>query len=190
VLSAAVVGPRTRETAQEIVAASKARGAGSPAGFSNGFTCSRTALIAAFHIVVTCAHTGKRGRTRLTLSTGVVLGAERLTHLGLALSTAVVERVHLTVRQALAPLGRQTSSFGKARERLRQRVVFLQACYHVARPPMSWRWPWPLPERTRHGAIGPRWQEGTPAMAAGVTDHVWTFRELLQPNLSRSIRWP
>jgi hypothetical protein len=34
-------------------------------------------------------------------------------------------------------------------------------------------------ERIRHGAIRPRWRERTPAMAAGLTDHVWTFRELL-----------
>ena len=42
-----------------------------------------------------------------------------------------------------------------------------------------WRQPLPLHERTRHGAICPRWRECTPAMAAGLTDHVWTLRELL-----------
>ena len=36
-----------------------------------------------------------------------MLGAERLTHLGCTISTALVERVHLTLRQALAPLGRK-----------------------------------------------------------------------------------
>ena len=152
---------------------------------------------------MTCAPTGKRGRPRtpvctphadlisgqvvkqkkhgklLTLSPRVGLGAKRVTHLGLAVSTALVERVHLTWRQALAPLGRKTSSFGKDRERLRPRVVFFQAFYNVGRPHMSWRQQLPLHERIRHGAICPRWQEGTPAMAAGVTDHVWTLRELL-----------
>ena len=161
------------------------------------------ARIAAFHVVTTVARTGKRGRPRkplcephpdlvygqlvkqkkqgklLTLSTRVVLGAERLTQLGFTISTALVERVNLTLRQALAPLGRKTSSFCKDRERLRQRVVFFQAFYNVARPHMSLRQPLPLHERTRHGAIRPRWQERTPAMAAGLTDHVWTFRELL-----------
>jgi hypothetical protein len=44
---------------------------------------------------------------------------------------------------------------------------------------MSLRRQLPLRERIRHGAICPRWQECTPAMAAGLTDHVWTFRELL-----------
>ena len=200
---AAVVGPRTLDTATEVVAATKARVAGIPAFFSDGFTCYLAALIAAFHVVTTFARTGKRGRPRkpvcephpalvygqlvkqktqgklLTLSTRVVLGAERLRHLGCTISTALVERVNLTLRQALAPLGRKTSSFCKDRERLRQRVVFFQAFYNAARPHMSLRQPLPQHERTRHGAICPRWRERTPAMAAGVTDHVWTFRELL-----------
>ena len=120
----------------------------------------------------------KQGKLR-TLSTRVVLGAERLTQLGCTISTALVERVPLTLRQALAPLARKTSSFCKDRERLRQRVVFFQAFYNVARPHMSLRQPLPLPQRIRHGAICPRWRERTPAMAAGLTDHVWTFRELL-----------
>jgi hypothetical protein len=153
--------------------------------------------------VTTFARTGKRGRPRTsvcephldlvygqlvkqkkqgklqTLSTRIVLGAERLTDLGLTISTALVERVNLTLRQALAPLVRKTASFWKDRERLRQRVIFFQAFSNVARPHMSLRQPLPLHACTRHGAIRPRWRERTPAMAAGLTDHVWTFRELL-----------
>jgi len=200
---AAVVGPRTLDTAKEVVAATKARVAGIPAFFSDGFTCYLAALIAAFHVVTTFARTGKRGRPRkpicephpdliygqlvkqkqhgklLTLSTRVVLGAERLTHLGLTISTALVERVNLTLRQALAPLGRKTSSFCKDRERLRQRVVVFQTFYNVARPHMSLRQQLPPQACLRQGAIRPRWRARTPAMAAGLTDHVWTFRELL-----------
>ena len=200
---AAMVGPRTLEMAHEVVAVTKARVAGIPAFFSDGFTCYLEALIAAFHVVTTFARTGQRGRPRKprcephpdlvygqlvkqkkqgklrTLSTRVVLGAERLTSLGHTISTALVERVNLTLRQALAPLTRKTASFCKHRERLRQRVVFFQAFYNVARPHMSLRQPLPLHERTHHGAIRPRWRARTPALAAGVTDHVWTFRELL-----------
>ena len=203
---AAVVGPRPLDTAKAVVAATTARVAGLPACCSDGCTCSLAALIAAFHVVTTCARTGKRGRPRtprcaphpalvygpwltqkkqgtlLTRSTRVVLGATRLTHLGFTLSTASVERVTRTVRQALAPLVRKTSSFGKDRERLRQRVVFCQVISTGARPHMSVRQPLPLHERTRHGAIRSRWRQHTPAMAAGVTDHVWTFRELLTAN--------
>ena len=200
---AAIVGPRTLDTAKEVVAATKARVAGIPAFFSDGFTCYLAALLAAFHVVTTFARTGKRGRPRkprcephpalvygqlvkqkkqgklLTLSTRVVLGADRLTQLGLTISTALVERVNLTLRQALAPLVRRTSSFCKDRERMRQRVVLFQGFYNMARPHMSLQQPLPLHERTRQGAICPRWRERTPGMAAGLTDHVWTFRELL-----------
>jgi IS1 family transposase/transposase-like protein len=200
---AAIVGPRPLDTAKEVVSVTKARVAGIPAFFSDGFTCYLAALIAAFHVVTTFARTGKRGRPRKprcephpdlvygqlvkqkkqgnlrTLSTRVVLGAERLTSLGHTISTALVERANLTLRQALAPLTRKTASFCKHRERLRQRVVFFQAFYNVARPHMSLRQPLPLHERTHHGAIRLRWRERTPALAAGVTDHVWTFRELL-----------
>ena len=153
--------------------------------------------------MTTFARTGKRGRPRqprcephpdlvygqlvkeqqqgklLTLSTRVVLGAERLAHLGCTISTALVERVHLTLRQALAPLARKTSSSVKTVSCLRQPVIFFQAFDNAARPHMSLRQPLPMHERTRHGAICPRWRKRTPAMAAGVTDHVWTFRELL-----------
>lgn len=200
---AAVVGPRTCAMAQEVVAVTKARVAGIPACFSDGFTCSLAARIAAVHVVTTFARTGKRGRPRqplcaphpdlvygqlvtqqqhgklLTRSTRVVLGAERLTHVGCTISTALVERGNLTLRQALAPLARKTASFWKDRERLRQRVVFFQAFYNMARPHMRLRQPLPLHERTRCGAICSRWQQRTPAMAAGLTEHVWTFRELL-----------
>ena len=108
-----------------------------------------------------------------------MLGAERLTHLGFTISTALVERMNLTLRQALAPLTRKTTSFCKDRTRMQQRVVFFQAFYNVARPHLSLQQPLPLHERTRHGAIRPQWRERTPAMAAGLTNHVWTFRELL-----------
>ena len=61
---AAVRGLRTLDTAKEVVAATKARVAGIPAFFSDGFTCYLAALIAAFHVVMTFAPTGKRGRPR------------------------------------------------------------------------------------------------------------------------------
>src|SRR5256886_9910170 len=211
----AIVGPRTLDTAKEVVAVTKARVAGIPAFFSDGFTCSLATLIDVIQVVTTCTGTWKRWRPRkplcapqpdlvygqlvkqkqqgklLTLSTRVVVGTERLTRLGLRISTALVERITLTLRQALAPLARKTSSFCKDRERLRQRVVFFQAFYNMARPHMSLQQPLAQPEQTRHGAIRPRWRQQTPAMAAGMTDHVWTFRELLtakfEPLNSQSI---
>jgi hypothetical protein len=211
----AIVGPRTLDTAQEVVAVTKARGAGIPAVFSDGFTCSLAALIAAFHVVTTCARTGQRGRPRtprwephpalvsgqvgkqkpqgkvLTRRTRVVVGTERLTHLGLRLSTAWVARINVTLRQAVAPLARKTSGFCTDRERRRQRVVFFHAFSNRARPHMRLQQPLAQHEHTHHGAIHPRGRQQTPAMAAGMTDHVWPFRALLtvkfEPLNSQSI---
>ena len=203
VLIPALVGPRTRDPAKEVVAVTKARGAGIPAFCRDGVTCSLAALSAACHVVTPCARPGKRGRPRQprgaphpawvygplvhqqqqgqlrTLSTRVVVGTERLTHRGLRISTALVERLPLTLRQALAPLARQPSSLCTDRERLRQRVVFFQAFYNMARPHRSLPQPLAQQEQTRHGAIRPRWRQQTPAMAAGMTEHVGTLRELL-----------
>jgi hypothetical protein len=39
----------------------------------------------------------------------------------------------------------------------------------------------PVSEQASHasGLIQPKWRHRTPGMVAGLTDHVWTFRELL-----------
>ena len=53
------------------------------------------------------------------------------------------------------------------------------AYYHFVLPHKSLRARLPTPELTR-GAGSPRmWRPVTPAMAAGLTDHVWTTDELL-----------
>jgi hypothetical protein len=175
--------------------------------FSDGETCRLTALIAFHHTIATFPRTGKRGRpkgpkieppeelvcARLvkekkrgrlhTLSTRVLLGAARLADLGLSISTALVERVNLTMRQALAPLARKTTSFRKEREPMRKRVTFFHAFHNFARPRQGLRTPLPVHPRRGAGAIRPRRRHRTPAMAAGLTDHVWTFRELLTANV-------
>ena len=109
----------------------------------------------------------------------VCCGAERLQELGLSISTSLLERLNLTLRHAVAPLVRKSQSFCKDRTHRRRRVVFLQAFYNFAGPHMRLRLP--LPEQGAHasGLMQPKWQHRTPGMAAGLTDHVWTFRELL-----------
>jgi len=199
---AALVGPRTLDTAQEVVAATKARVAGIPGGLRDGCTCSLAALSAACHVVTTLARPGKRGRPRpprceppptlgygplvqqkpqgklLTRRTRVVLGAACLTPLDLTSSPALVERVNLTLRQAWAPWARKTASVWKDRERMRQRGLLCPVFSNRARPHMSVRHPLPRHEQTRQGARQPRWRQRTPARAAGMTEHVWTFRAL------------
>ena len=109
----------------------------------------------------------------------VCCGSERLAELGLSISTSLIERLNLTLRHALAPLGRKSWSFCKDRTQMRRRVVVFQAFYNFARPHMSLRLPLAEQELQDLGLIQPKWRHRTPAMAAGLTDHVWTFRELL-----------
>jgi hypothetical protein len=215
-LRAAVVGPRTLATATEGIATTQARVRGIPACCSEAFPCALAALMACFPTVTTWPSTGTRGRPRqpvltpppalvdgplgqaqtpgtlVTISPRVLLGAARFTPCGLGLSTARVERVNLPLRPALAPLVRHTARVGKARVQRRRRGVFLPAVSNVARPHMRWRPQWPMPAGTRQGAIRLRWRERTPAMAAGRTEHVWTFRALLtatfEPLDAQSIR--
>ncbi|MDE3089069.1 MAG: hypothetical protein KGJ80_06765, partial [Chloroflexota bacterium] len=70
-------------------------------------------------------------------------------------------------------------SFCKNREQLRRRVTFFQAFYNFARPHQSLRVLLPVQAVPSAGLIQPKWQPRTPGMAAGLADHVWSFRELL-----------
>ena len=54
-------------------------------------------------------------------------------------------------------------------------------------PHASVRRPLPQPEFTNGGDSAKQWQPCTPAMAAGLTDHVWSLREVL---LFRVPPWP
>lgn len=102
-------------------------------------------------------------------------GAERLAQLGLKIGTSFLERLNLTIRQSLAPLKRKTLGYSKARENLKKQVIFFQVFYNFARPHMSLR------ERISDSdqRFQNKWIPKTPGMAAGITEHVWTFRELL-----------
>ena len=91
----------------------------------------------------------------------VCCGAGRLEELGLSISTSLLERLNLTLRQALAPLVRKSWSFCKDRTQMRRRVVLFQAFYNFARPHMSLRVPLPEEEQRPSGLIRPKWLHRT-----------------------------
>jgi hypothetical protein len=62
---------------------------------------------------------------------------------------------------------------------MRRRVIFFQAFDNFAGPHMSLRLPLPEQGPYASGLIQLKWCHRTPGMAAGLMDHVWTFRELL-----------
>ncbi len=75
----------------------------------------------------------------------------------------------------------------KGEDGLRQQLAVFHCYYNFCLPHASVHRPVPQPEPT-HGSGSPKqWWPGTPAMAAGLTDHVWTLREVL---LFRVPPWP
>jgi hypothetical protein len=88
------------------------------------------------------------------------------------INTAYIERDNLTLRQELRRLTRKTLGFSKNRRELQHALDFIEAHDNFVKP---------------HGALRLEvvsdevrlWASRTPAMAAGISDHVWTLEELL-----------
>jgi hypothetical protein len=88
------------------------------------------------------------------------------------INTAYIERDNLTLRQELRRLTRKTLGFSKNRRELQHALDFIDAHDNFVKP---------------HGALrlgapveGNRlWVSRTPAMAAGISNHIWSLEELL-----------
>lgn len=78
------------------------------------------------------------------------------------ISTSYVERQNLTMRMGMRRFTRLTNGFSKKVENLAHAVSLHFLHYNFARPHAALKNPYPR----------------TPAMAAGVADHVWTLEEI------------
>jgi len=96
-------------------------------------------------------------------------------------------RLNLTIRQHVAAVGRRVSTLCKGEDGVRQQLGLYHVYYNFCLPHASLRQPLPLPEPTNGTGSARQWRPCTPAMAAGLTDHVWTLREVL---LFRVPPWP
>jgi hypothetical protein len=97
----------------------------------------------------------------------------------MTINTSFVERENLTLRQQNRRLTRKTNAYSKELVWLEKHLWLSLAYYHLVLPHESLRTRLSEPEPT-HGTGTPRrWQSVTPAMAAGLTDHVWSTSELL-----------
>ncbi|MBI4504261.1 MAG: transposase [Chloroflexi bacterium] len=92
------------------------------------------------------------------------IGAERHVIMGQPdkghISTSYVERQNLTMRMSMRRFTRLTNAFSKKLQNLQHAVSLHFMHYDFARP---------------HQTLGGK----TPAMAAGVSDHVWTVAEIV-----------
>ena len=73
--------------------------------------------------------------------------------------TSIVERSNLSIRTSVRRLTRLTNAYSKKRENLRAMLAIYFAFYNFCRI---------------HSSI-----RCTPAMESGITQHVWTLRDLL-----------
>jgi IS1 family transposase len=133
-----------------------------------------------------------RRRRRVRVQHRVVFGTLEtvnavLAPLGCQINTAFIERLNLTIRHHVAAVGRRVTTLCKGEEGLQQQLVLYQTYYHFCLPHASLRQPLPEPIPTNGTGSAKQWRPYTPAMAAGLTDRVWTLREVL---LFRVPPWP
>jgi len=113
--------------------------------------------------------------------------AQILAACGWKINTAFVERLNLDLRQRVAAVGRRVNTLCKGEDGLRQQLTVYHAYYNFCLPHASLRQPLVVPEPSNGRGSAKVWRPCTPAMAAGLTDHVWSLKEML---LYRVPPWP
>ena len=88
------------------------------------------------------------------------------------IQTAYIERVNLTIRRSVAPLMRKTWSLALSPQHLLLHTQYWRAYYHFVRPHDSLQLPVPGLPRARILR--------SPAMAAGVSDQLWSVGTILK----------
>jgi transposase-like protein len=164
----------------------------------DGLASYARAFPAAFREAV---RTGRRGRPRLVLGAGfqlaqvvkhyaqrhvtgvthrivqgtstAILAVLHATHTGTTINTAYIERLNATFRGHLSCLTRRGRALSRTPALVTAGMWLVGGSYNFCTYHQSLR------DRAPTGAYY-KWEERTPAMAAGLTDHRWTLNELLQ----------
>src|SRR5262249_41131709 len=106
---------------------------------------------------------------------------------GRKMNTAFVEQLALDMRRRVAAVGRRVNTLCHGEDGLRHPLAVYHAYDNFCLPHASLRQPLRLAEPTTGSGSAKRWRPCTPAMAAGLTDHVWTLPKVL---LYRVPPWP
>jgi len=114
----------------------------------------------------------KNGRV-VGIEIRVVFGDPVETLALLGKSTSLIERTHLTMRLFNGRLVRKTLAFSKEVDVYRASAAWEDLVYNLARAHRSLR---------VQAVDDPKrkWKKRSPAMASGLTDHIWTIKELLK----------
>lgn len=106
---------------------------------------------------------------------------------GWVINTSFVERLNLSLRQRVAPIRRRSATSCKGEAGLDSPLSLFQVYYNFVLPHVSLRQALAEPMATNGSGSAKLWQPRTPAMAAGLTDHWWSLREVL---MFRVPPWP
>jgi hypothetical protein len=86
------------------------------------------------------------------------------------INTSYVERLNLTIRNSLARFIRRTMNGSKNPVMHSRALDFIQAWYNFVKPHRSLR--------VEENDGRRKWRQRTPAMAEGLTDHIWSLEEM------------
>jgi transposase-like protein/IS1 family transposase len=133
-----------------------------------------------------------RRRRIVEIKRHVVIGTQAaveqvLKACGWVINTAFVERLNLSLRQRVAPIRRRSATSCKGEAGLDSQLSLFQVYYNFVLPHASLRQALAEPMATNSNGSAKLWQPRTPAMAAGLTDHRWSLREVL---MFRVPTWP
>jgi IS1 family transposase len=98
---------------------------------------------------------------------------------GWTINTAFVERLNLDIRQRVAAIGRRVNTLCQGEAGLRDQLVLFQVYHNFVLPHASLRQALDEPIPTHRMGSARLWRPCTPAMAAGLTDHIWSLKEVL-----------
>jgi len=165
-----VVGKRTADNANELAADLRARILNRPQITTDGLTAYIDAIDRAFGIDVDYAMLQKQyaavagNDAAHRYSPGAIIGVEKQVITGnpkrSKISTSFVERQNLTLRMGIRRMTRLTNAYSKRLRNHEAAIALHIAHYNLCRVHETLR--------------------VTPAMALGVTDHVWTIGELIR----------
>jgi len=179
-------------------------GVSQPVWVSDGLDAYGEALKNRHCVLETFPRTGKRGRPRRPklvacpeLRYGQVVKKRDKRHrvIGIfkqgvygdipleTISTVHIERHNLNLRHENRRLTRKTIAFSKKVEGLKAQMTVYQTYFNLVRPHRGVKVFIPNYDNSLQ-----KWQQRTPAIAAGLTDHIWSLKELLSYKYYHDIR--